>query len=72
MLVLADADGFGINLDRFGQGVLNTAGNGDGAPDGDIQIGQLFAGQVGGGVNGGARFIGNNVTAGQFFFFNKG
>jgi len=41
MLVLAHTYGLGINLDQLSQWVLESPGNGDGAPDGDIQVRQL-------------------------------
>ena len=57
MLILADADGFGIDFDQLGERVLQAAGDGDGAADGEVEIGELLAGDVGGGVDGGAGFV---------------
>ncbi len=57
MLVLADADGFGIDLDEFGERVLEAAGDGDGAAHGEVEIGKLLTGDVGGGVDAGAGFV---------------
>ena len=54
MLVLADADGFGVDLDQFGQRVLQAPRDRHGAAQGHVEIGQ-FAGRVGRGrINRGA------------------
>ena len=66
VLVLADADGLGVHLDELGQRVLEAAGNGDGAADGEVEIGELLAGQVGGRVDGRAGFAdGDAEDAGE-------
>ena len=54
MLILADADGFGINLDQFGERILQAARDGDGSANGEIEIGKLLARNVGSGVDAGA------------------
>ena len=57
VLVLADADGFGVELYELGERVHKAATDGDGAADGEIVVGKLFAGDLGGGVDGGAGFV---------------
>ncbi|KGE04476.1 hypothetical protein HRUBRA_00941 [Pseudohaliea rubra DSM 19751] len=56
MLVLAHADGFGLDLHQFGERVLQAPGDGDGAPEGHIQIGEFLRRQLRGGIDGGAGF----------------
>ena len=46
VLILSDTDGFGVDFDEFGEWVLKSSGDGNGAPDGQIQVGKFFAGQV--------------------------
>ena len=41
VLVLADADAFGVDLDQFGQRVLQAPRDGNGAAQGDVEIGQF-------------------------------
>ena len=41
--------------------ILRAAGDGHGAADGDIQIGEFLAGQSGGGINRRASFIDDQV-----------
>ena len=38
VLVLADADGLGIDLHQLGQGILQAAGDGHGAAEGNVEI----------------------------------
>src|SRR5690606_4781663 len=57
VLVLAHADGLGIDLDQLGQGILQAARDGDGAAYRDVEVGELFAGDVGGAVDAGARLV---------------
>ncbi len=54
VLVLADTDGFGIDLDQLGERVLETTGDRDGAADGEVEVRKLLAGDVGCGVNAGS------------------
>src|SRR5207237_2174496 len=42
VLILTDADGLGVDLNQFGQRVLETASDGDGAPHGEVQVGELL------------------------------
>ena len=53
VLVLADADGLGIDLDQFGERILQAACDGDGSANGEVEVGKLLAGDVGGGVDAG-------------------
>ena len=57
VLILADADGLGVELDQFGQRVLQAARDGDGAADGQVEIRKLLARDIGGGIDGGAGFV---------------
>ena len=54
VLILADADRFGIDLHQLGERVLQAARDADGAAHGEVEIGKLLARHVGGGVNAGA------------------
>ena len=54
VLVLADADRFGIDLHQLGERVLQAARDADGAAHGEVEFGELLAGHVGGGVDAGA------------------
>ena len=45
VLVQADADRLGVDLDQLGQRVLDAAGDGDGAAHADVEVGHLGAGQ---------------------------
>ena len=56
VLILSHADGLGIYLDQFGQRVGQTTGYAHGTADGDVLVGKLFAGNVGGGIDRGAVF----------------
>ncbi len=66
VLVLAHADGLGIDLHQLGQGILQPAGDGDGAAQAHVQLGELRRGQRGGGVDRGARFAHHEETQPQF------
>ena len=56
MLVLADADGLWVNLDQFGQRVLQATADRGSAAQTHIQIGKFSGRQRGGGIHRGARF----------------
>ena len=47
VLILADADGFGIDLHQFGQRVLQAAGDGDGAAQRHVHVREFLGGQLG-------------------------
>ena len=51
MLVLPHADGFGIDLDKFRQRVREAAADGHRAPVGEIEIRELGAGRLRGGID---------------------
>ena len=48
MLVLAHADGLGINFHKFRQGILQAAGNGHRRTKGHVKVRELFRPQLGG------------------------
>ena len=52
VLVLPHPDGFGVNLYEFGQGVHQSATDGDSSAHGDIIVGELIAGHLRGRVDG--------------------
>ena len=54
MLVLADTDGFRVDLHQLGQRVLQAAGDGHGAAQGNVQFGEFPRGQFGGRIHRGA------------------
>src|SRR5690606_11486319 len=51
VLVLPYADGFGVDLHQLRQWILQAAGDGNGAADGDIEVREFLRGQFGGGVD---------------------
>ncbi len=57
VLVLADADRLGIDLDQFCQRVLQPAGDGNGTADGDVNIREFGGGQSRGGIDRGTGFV---------------
>src|SRR5580658_759754 len=57
VLILADADRFWIELYQFRQRVLQTAGDGDGAAYGEVEVWKFLAGDVRRGVDGCAGFV---------------
>ena len=57
VLVLADADGLGIELYQFREGIHQAASDADGSADGDVMVRELLAGDVGGGVDGRPGFV---------------
>ena len=54
VLVLADADRFRIDLDEFGERVLQAAGDGDGAAQRHVETGEFIGRGLRGGIDGGA------------------
>ncbi|MNS42471.1 hypothetical protein D3C72_748510 [compost metagenome] len=56
MLVLADTDGFWLDLHQFRQRILKTAGDGNGAAQRNVEIGELRCRTFRRGINGCARF----------------
>ena len=51
MLVLADADGFRLDLHKLRQRILQAAGNGHRAADRHVHVRKLLRGELGSGVN---------------------
>ena len=62
MLVLANADGLGRDLDELCQRVLQAAAQAHGATRGDVQVGILLAGELGGGVHRCAGLVDDGVS----------
>ncbi len=62
VLVLADADRLGLDLHQFRQRVLQSAGNGDGAAQRDIQLREFLRSQFGCGVNRRAGFADHHLA----------
>ncbi len=54
MLVLADADALGVDLDQLGQRVLQAARDAGGAAQADVDIGHLLRRIFAGGIDRGA------------------
>ena len=87
MLVLAHANGLGVDLDELGQGVLQAPGNAGRAAQAHIDIGHFLAGEFTGRVHRSARFADHHLldvcaiaqfdqlldqVAGQFVGFTAG
>ncbi len=77
VLVLSNADGFGIDFDEFSERILEASGDGDGSTDGEVEIGEFFAGNIRGAVHTCARFVDLNEddiadTLGFQGFFEEG
>ena len=51
VLVLADADGFGVDFDEFGERVHEAASNGNGTAHREVEIREFLAGDFRGGVD---------------------
>ena len=51
VLVLADADRFRFDLHQLGQRILQAAGDGDGAAQADVEIGEFLRRQFGRGID---------------------
>ena len=61
VLILAHADGLGVDLHQLRQGILETAGDGHGASEVHVEIGEFLGGQLGGGVDRRARLVDDGV-----------
>ena len=61
VLVQADADILGLDLDQFGQRILEPAADGDGASGGGIVLGELVAAGGAGRVDAGAGLVDDDV-----------
>ena len=66
MLILADADGFRVDLHQFGQRVLEPAGDRDRAAQGNVEVRELLRRQLGGRIHGCARFADDDLLCGHF------
>ena len=64
VLVHANADGLGIDLDQFGQRVLGAPGDGNRPADGYIHVREFLASQGRGRIDRGAGFIHDQVFGG--------
>ena len=66
MLILTHADGFGVDFDQLGKRVLQPAGNGHCAAQGNVQVGELARRQFGRGINRRAGFGHNDFVLPHF------
>ena len=71
MLILADTDGFGIDLHQFCQRILQTSCDGCGAALAHVEIRKLFGGQFAGGINTGTGLIDDDVLQGSGTFTDE-
>ena len=70
VLVLSDTDGLRVDLDEFRERILQPAADGDGGPDVDVEVRELFRRELRGGVDGRAGFRHDHVgdaSAGLLF-----
>ena len=65
MLVLSDANGLGVDLDEFGQRVLQAPGNARSAAQADIDVGHLLRGKCAGRINRGAGLADDHLLGGR-------
>ena len=61
MLVLAYADGLGVDFHQLRQRILEPAGDGRGASLSHIEIGEFLGGQLAGGINAGPGFVYDDI-----------
>ena len=66
MLILADANRFRVDFHQLGQGILQTAGDGDRAAQRHVEVRELLGRQLGGGVNGSPGFADDHLLGGDF------
>ena len=62
MLILTDSDRLRLDLEQLGQRILETAGNGDGGTEIDVELGKLFRTERAGGVHGSAGLGDNHIA----------
>ena len=62
VLVEADADGLGIDLDQFAERVLQTTADGDGAAQGGVEVGKLLAADGAGRIDAGPGLVDDDVN----------
>ena len=60
VLVLTDTYALWVDLDQLGQRILQAAGDGDGAAQGDVEIREFLGGKLGSGVDRRSRFAHHN------------
>ena len=65
VLILADANGFRVDFHQLGQGILQTAGDGDRAAQRHVEVRKLLRRQLGGGVNGSPGFADDHLLGGD-------
>ena len=61
VLILTDPDRARLDLDQFRQGILQTAGNRDGAPLGHVEVGKLLGAEFGRRIDRRARLADDDV-----------
>ena len=71
MLILTNADMFGIDFDQFRQGILKPAANGNGPPDRNIDIRVFFGSQFRGRINRCSGFIDDDILDRHLGFFDR-
>ena len=71
MLVLADADRLGIDLDQLRQRILQPSGDGSRAPLPHVELRKLFCCQFAGAVYGRAGLVDDHVLDRLLFFFDE-
>ncbi len=70
MLILANANGLGVDLNQLGQWILQAAGNGDRTAQGHIEVGEFAGGEFGRRIDGRARLADHQLgrlVASQLF-----
>ena len=63
VLIEAHADGLGVDFHELGEGILETAPDGDGAPDREVELGELVASDVARRVHRGAVLVDDRKLA---------
>ena len=71
VLVLAHADGLGVDLDQLGQRILQTAGNGHSAAQVNVILGEFLGGQFAGGVDRRAGLADDHILQMQVLFVGQ-
>ena len=71
MLVLADSDCLGIDLDQFREGILKSAGDGSRAPLAYIKLRELLCRQLTGAVYGSTGLIDDDILQRFSCLFEK-
>lgn len=71
MLILSDADGFGVDFYQLRKGILEASCNGSSASLSHIKVGEFLGGQLACGINGRAGFVDDNVLDRGVQLFNQ-